>query len=112
MLNISRIQRLIFGVLVRGFEPHIPPENKNESFQRAHFCFQNVWDHKPKFLVFLADIIEGLLHQLGNFFFGEIANDHNHRTVLLFNSADYQFVRLAPIGKDEYIIAAFRMTCH
>ena len=100
------------GSECRGFEPHIPPENKNESFQRAHFCFQNIWDHKPKFLVFLADIIEGLLHQLGNFFFGEIANDHNHRTVLLFNSADYQFVRLAPIGKDEYIIAAFRMTCH
>ena len=27
LLNISRIQRLIFGVLVRGFEPHTPPQS-------------------------------------------------------------------------------------
>ena len=46
LLNISRIQILIFGVLVRWFEPHIPPKivtrkNKRGANFRSSFHLQS-----------------------------------------------------------------------
>ena len=47
------------------------------------------------------------MHQLGDFFFCEIADDDNHRTIQFSDRADDQFVRLALIGLEVTIVRDF-----
>lgn len=53
-----------------------------------------------------------LIEEVVDVFFGEVANDNNHRAMAFLDSADDEFVRFAFVCENKHIITSRRMTGH